>query len=283
MSVYLMALPDFSVLMPVYFREKPRFFREALQSIFDNTMQPKEVLIVCDGPLTLDLEDVLKEYVGRPGFKILRKNRNSGIVDALNMGLAACTTELVVRCDSDDVNTPERFAALVKQLAEGWDIVGSSVREIDADGKTLWSKRVPLDRDSIARRARLRNPINHMSVAFRRDLVLSLGGYPHIFLREDYALWARALRREARVCNLAQDLVLARAGIAMYRRRRGWRSALAEVKLQRLLVQERVSSLPQALVWGGLRFSALLLPGFLLGLLYERILRGDAGRRGEAA
>jgi glycosyltransferase involved in cell wall biosynthesis len=282
-SAYFMALPDFSVLMPVYFREKPRFFREALQSIFDNTVQPQEVVLVCDGPLTLDLEEILQEFVGRPGFKVLRKNRNSGIVDALNMGLAACTTELIVRCDSDDVNTPERFAALIKQLAEGWDIVGSSVREIDTDGKTLWSKRVPLERDSIARRARLRNPINHMSVAFRRDLVLSLGGYPHIFLREDYALWARALRREARVCNLAQDLVLARAGIAMYRRRRGWRSALAEVKLQRLLVQERVSSLPQALVWGGLRFSALLLPGFLLGLLYERILRGDAGRRGEAA
>jgi len=278
-----MALPDFSVLMPVYFREKPRFFREALQSIFDNTVQPQEVVLVCDGPLTLDLEEVLQEFVGRPGLKILRKNRNSGIVDALNMGLAASTTELIIRCDSDDVNTPERFATLVAQLAEGWDIVGSSVREIDGDGKTLWSKRVPLGQASIARRARLRNPINHMSVAFRRDLVLSLGGYPEVFLREDYALWARALRREARVCNLPQDLVLARAGVAMYRRRRGWRSALAELKLQRLLIQERVSTLPQALFWGGLRFSALLLPGFLLGFLYERILRGDAGRRGEAA
>lgn len=276
-----MALPEFSVLMPVYFREKPHFFREALQSIFDNTVQPKEVILVCDGPLTLDLEAVLQEFAERSNLKVLRKNRNSGIVDALNMGLAACTAELIVRCDSDDVNTPERFAALVAQLAEGWDIVGSSVREIDSEGKVLWSKRVPLSGAQIARRARFRNPINHMSVAYRRDLVLALGGYPSIFLREDYALWARAMRRQARVCNLPQDLVLARAGIAMYRRRRGWRSALAELKLQRLLVEERVSSLPQALFWGGLRFSALLLPGFLLGFLYERVLRGDAETRGQ--
>ena len=270
-----MTFPEFSVLMPVYFREKPHFFREALQSIFQNSKCPREVIVVCDGPLTIDLNAVLDEFSGCPELTVLRKNRNSGIVDALNWGLEAASTEFIVRCDSDDINAPNRFEAVVGKLAEGWDIVGSSVREIDHAGAPLWSKRVPLSNSRIALRARLRNPINHMSVAYRRSLILSLGGYPAIFLREDYGLWARALRAKARICNIDEDLVFARAGLAMYRRRRGLKSALAELRLQRLLIQEGVSSLPQALLWGGLRFAALLLPGVLLGFIYERVLRGE--------
>lgn len=270
-----MSFPEFSVLMPVYFREKPHFFREALQSIFQSSKGPREVIVVCDGPLTIDLNAVLEAFSDRPELTVLRKNRNSGIVDALNWGLEAASTEFIVRCDSDDINAPNRFEVVVGKLAEGWDIVGSSVREIDHAGAPLWSKRVPLSNSRIARRARLRNPINHMSVAYRRSLILSLGGYPAIFLREDYGLWARALRAKARICNIDEDLVLARAGLAMYRRRRGLKSALAELRLQRLLIQEGVSSLPQALLWGGLRFAALLLPGVLLGFVYERVLRGE--------
>ena len=124
-----------------------------------------------------------------------------------------------------------------------------------------------------------RNPINHMTVAYRRELILSLGGYPNVFLREDYALWAIAIGRGALICNIQEDLVLARAGFDMYQRRRGLKSAIAELRLQRLLVRESVSTLPLAMCYGTLRFFSFLLPGSLLGLLYSRLLRYSPGAK----
>ena len=111
---------------------------------------------------------------------------------------------------------------------------------------------------------------------FRKDIVLELGGYPNVFLREDYALWVLAIGRGFRLCNLAEPLVLARSGIEMYQRRRGLKSALAEVKLQRLLVAQGVSSVLTALVFGAARFFALLLPGRILGSVYRIFLRGGS-------
>ena len=48
-----------------------------------------------------------------------------------------------------------------------------------------------------------------MTVCFRRDFIRAVSGYPDIPLKEDYALWARAIARGARVANLPQVLVRA--------------------------------------------------------------------------
>lgn len=62
-----------------------------------------------------------------------------------------------------------------------------------------------------------------MTVCFWRDFIRDLGGYPEVPLKEDYALWARAIARGARVANLPQVLVRARR--CSLRRRRYARSS----------------------------------------------------------
>ena len=54
--------PDFSVLMSVYYKEKPEYFDLALNSIDNQTVSPFEIILVEDGPLTLDLYDVINKY-----------------------------------------------------------------------------------------------------------------------------------------------------------------------------------------------------------------------------
>ena len=58
-------MSKFSVLMSVYHREQPQFLREALDSIFSQTLLPDEVVLVKDGPLTKELDEVVEEFAVR--------------------------------------------------------------------------------------------------------------------------------------------------------------------------------------------------------------------------
>lgn len=52
-----------SVLMSVYYKEKPEFFDLSLKSnLIDQTLTPDEFVLVCDGELTPELEEVIKKY-----------------------------------------------------------------------------------------------------------------------------------------------------------------------------------------------------------------------------
>ena len=44
----------YSVLLSVYKKEQPIFFQQSLDSIFNQTLLPDEIVLVKDGPLTDD-------------------------------------------------------------------------------------------------------------------------------------------------------------------------------------------------------------------------------------
>ena len=50
---------EISVLMSVYIKERPEFLERALESIFNQTLKPKEFVLVKDGTLTRELEMIL--------------------------------------------------------------------------------------------------------------------------------------------------------------------------------------------------------------------------------
>ena len=266
-------MSEFSVLMPVYYKEDPVRFRSALDSVFNNQMPPDEVIVVCDGDLNDDLEAVLVHFSSYDTLRIVRLPHNRGIVKALNVGMQSVSNELVIRCDSDDVNKPNRFEILVAKICEGFDVVGSQTEEVDGNGHAIGSKNLPLDHDAIISFARSRNPINHMTVAFRKSLFHHVGGYPDVYLKEDYALWAKLFHAGAKFANIDEALVVAHAGTAMYARRGGMKAALAELKLQSILVNCGISSFHIAFFYGALRFLILSAPVFVRVFVYRVFLR----------
>lgn len=58
----------FSVLISIYKNENPIFLKESLDSVLNNTVQPDEIVMVKDGPLTPELENVLSEYQEKTGL-----------------------------------------------------------------------------------------------------------------------------------------------------------------------------------------------------------------------
>ena len=60
----------YSVLMAVYEKENPVYFRQSIQSMLDQTLPPSDFVIVCDGPLTPELDKVLEWAGGKLGKKL---------------------------------------------------------------------------------------------------------------------------------------------------------------------------------------------------------------------
>ena len=52
----------FSVAMCVYGRDNPDWFETAVNSILDQTVPPNEVVLVVDGPVPAELDNVIKKY-----------------------------------------------------------------------------------------------------------------------------------------------------------------------------------------------------------------------------
>jgi glycosyltransferase involved in cell wall biosynthesis len=271
----LLNYPSFTVLMAVYMGDDAALFAMAVRSVLDNTVAPAQFVVVADGPLTLKLEKVIHDYASIGSIEIVRLPDNVGLARALNQGLLRVEHDWVFRADADDFNVPERFQRTLDYLVrdESVDLVGGHIIERDGAGRDLAGRYVPLTHSEIVARLPLRNPFNHMTVAFKASFVKAVGGYPSVHLKEDYALWCRMAKYGARFANVDDILVFATAGEAMYQRRGGWKYIHSEYLLQKMMCDLGLKSNSLALVHFVARSFVFAIPGVLRGFVYRGFLR----------
>lgn len=231
-----MSKPPFSLLMSVYIKDNVDAFCRALESIQESTVKPSEVVLVLDGPVNEGHEKVINQFSENLNIQVVRLPKNLGLGPALNEGMKVCKEEWIARFDSDDICLPERFEKQTEYISlhPEVDIVGGWISEFSLDESALSGNRVvPEKHEQIVSFAKFRNPFNHMTVMYKKAVVVSAGGYQNDFLYEDYALWVRMFLNGARSANLQQVLVLARTGNGMILRRGGWRYMRSEMLAQR--------------------------------------------------
>lgn len=270
---------EFSVLMSVYRNDNPQLLTKAVESCFSNTVKPLILLLVVDGPITAQLEQQVSNLESKYPLSIVRLPKNVGLAEALNVGLKNVQTEWVARADSDDINLPFRFETQLQVLFDNdynLDIIGSSIIEVDSKGSKVATRRTPNTQQEILNFSKKRNPFNHMTIMYRKSKVMACGGYPNIYLKEDYALWATMLVNNARAFNIETPLVTATAGKDMFRRRGGMKYALAEVKLQKHLVNLGLKSMLSGVFDGFMRAAVFLMPAKLRELIYLTFLRNSS-------
>ncbi len=93
---------DISVIIPCYNAEK--FISETLESILNQTMKCKEIIVVDDGSKDNTL-NILKKFGS--DIKIISIN-NSGVSIARNTGIKASSCQYIAFCDADDIWLPEK-------------------------------------------------------------------------------------------------------------------------------------------------------------------------------
>lgn len=268
----------FSVLMSVYHKDDPVYFHEALASLAPQLPYVDEVVLVKDGPLGPALEAALEAYRTRLPLRTLALPHNAGLARALNAGLSHCRSDWVFRFDADDLCLPDRAALQSERIRKDLlDIVGGQIEECDPATQAVTGRRlVPCGAHEIRSYLRRRNPFNHMTVCYRRAFIRAIGGYPDIPFKEDYALWAKAIASGARVANLPQVLVRARAGGELVARRGGLAYARSEIALQSFLHRNGFQSMLSSLLVGAARATVFASPLAVRQLVYRAVLRTKA-------
>ncbi len=267
----------FSVLMPVYYGDTPVLFNMALSSIKKNTVQPTQIVIVVDGEISSSLEKILQAHIDER-FEVVRIEKNQGIVNALNTGLIYCSEELVARCDADDENFDKRFELQLRAFAEDPDlsVVGGHI--IERGNQRVYHRNVPTQPEDISKHIKLRNPLNHMTVMFKKTDVFDVGKYPEIQYREDYALWGKLFGNGYKLSNLDTVLVFATGGMDMYKRRGKPADIPHEWQLQKHLFSSNVINLPQMMFNLLIRVSNMLVGPRFRSLIYSTFLRNKLKR-----
>lgn len=265
-----------AVLLPVHDGVAPAELRACLRSVSDQTLQPRQVVLVIDGPVRQQLRAVVDEFHrSNATATVVESAFNGGAGHANGLGLRAVTEEWVAKVDADDVLLPSRLAVQADFVTQRrLDVCGSAMWEFHGEPSNVTSLRwLPPEHDGIVKRLRTNNPINHPTMFFRRDIALAAGGYTSVRYMEDYDLVARMVAQGARCGNLSEPLVLFRAGEAhLARRSNSWEVMRCEVSLQRTLVRSGAVRVPRAvanLVW---RSAARSLPRPLLRRIYSRVL-----------
>ena len=129
----------FSVLISVYIKEKPEFLKKALDSIYNQTLRPDEIVLVKDGILTRELENVIsierKKFENQNiDFVCVQLQKNMGLGIALQKGLEKCQYEYIARMDSDDIAVEDRFEKQADYMRQNSDlsVVGGYIDEFAA-------------------------------------------------------------------------------------------------------------------------------------------------------
>jgi len=270
---------EFSILMSVYYKETPKYLNDCLESVLINqSIKPNEVVVVKDGSLTEGLELVIDKYLKEyPDIvTVLGLEENKGLGKALEYGLKQCKYDLVARMDTDDICEYNRFEKQLKAFKENptMDLIGSYITEFFEDPNTVeFTKKVPLSHEGIKKMMKKRNPLNHMTVMYRKKAVMSSGNYKHLPFVEDYYLWARMMVNGCQFMNIGDSLVNVRTGQGMFKRRSNPQYIKSWNEMQKFMLKKKMITAYEYIVNMIFIISFINIPSSFKKVIYEKVLR----------
>lgn len=159
-----------------------------MDSLFAQTFSDFQIFFVDDCSTDNSLEEVAA--YSDPRLIVIRKEKNSGIVDTLNTGLAKIGTKYYVRMDGDDLITPDRFQVLIDYMESHpeIDVCGSAIQTFGVrNDLQVYGGNPEMNRANLI----FGHSIGHASCMFRTATMHDNGiTYKNDFWRlEDYQLF----------------------------------------------------------------------------------------------
>jgi glycosyltransferase involved in cell wall biosynthesis len=244
----------FGALFSVYHKDNPEYLFEALWSILvGQNCALDEIVGVIEGDLPDNLEKILVHFhqVTWLRIPVNTAKHGFGLPSALNYGISQMKSDVILKVDTDDLNDPRRIERTLQAFTKNKDLVlfGGQVQEWDDHFiLCIGQRKVPLSKYDIVKFAAKRNPFNGPTVAFKRQEVLALGGFPDVGANEDYALWAELIMTQGDCVNDPEDLVYMRGGKDLVSRRSTRRYRRGEVEALKAIKASGIWSYRQFLL-----------------------------------
>jgi glycosyltransferase involved in cell wall biosynthesis len=260
--------------MPAY--NPGELIKEAVESAVNGTY-PCDVFIIDDGS-TIPISSMLGAF---PRTRVIRLDRNKGVVHARNVGLKAILAEpydFVACLDADDVCHPDRVARQVEFLDRHPEVavVGAWARFTEeSSDRTVFIHRTPDSPEGVKKALYSNSAIVNSSAMMRTSVLRELGLYSEDYpVAEDYELFRRISQR-FEIANIPSVLVRGRislGGLSLtYRRRQ---------LFDRLRIQLKYFQPSELGAWTGMVKTVLL---FLFPTTVLRMIKALKERFGDLA
>lgn len=271
----------YSVLMSVYYKEKPEWLQYSIESMLNQTIKPDEFVLVEDGPLTPELNSVVDDFVkkNKEIFKIVKIEKNGGLGPALKRGINECKNEFIARMDSDDYSFPKRIEKQFEIFEKNPELglVGTNVNEFKDNIENVnCSVVLPEKHNDIYKFSKKRCPFRHPSLLYKKSEVLKCGNYRNFYLCEDYDLYVRLLTSGCKCYNIQEPLVYMRIGNDFYKRRGGWKYMKTILKFKNEQLKTGYFSIGDYLKSTIPHIIVCLMPNSLRDYIYRNMLRKKA-------
>lgn len=269
----------YTVLMSVYYKEKPAYLKNSIESMLNQTIPPDEFVIVKDGPLSRDLDDVIEKFIDEnPGlFTIIENKINLGLGPALAKGILASRNSLIARMDSDDYSVNTRCERQLNEFEKDptLEMVGSFEAEfIDNIENVISIHSVPETDTEIRKFMRRRCAVLHPTVMYKKQSVINSGNYQDVHLYEDYDLFARmVLEHNTKTYNIQENLYYIRTSKDFFKRRGGVKYAHTVLKFKWGQYKKGYMSLEDFIISGLGQVIVCLLPNSMRKWFYMTFLR----------
>lgn len=272
-----MIYSDYSVLMCVYHKEKPSNLDEAINSVISQTIKTNDFVIVCDGPLTSELEGVLNKHKNNSFINIVRLEKNSGVGAASQYGLSFIKNEIFAKMDSDDICFETRMEKELAMINKGYDVVGGAIAEFIGDKTNVIGVRMPPENhEDIVRFSKKRNPVNNVTIMYKKSQVLNAGGYLNANFLEDYTLDIKLIQNGSQFYNIQEPLVYVRTDQNQLERRGDKKLRKGFKVLRKMMLRENHISKIEYIKYSFEGFVFMIMPRFVKRFLYKRFLRRKA-------
>lgn len=269
---------EISVLMSVYRSEKAEHLNEALISIWDSqVLRPDEIILVKDGPLNSELDEVIENWKTKLGdsLLIIVNEINVGLTKSLNKGLKYTHGKYIARMDSDDISSPLRFK-LQKEYLDNHDevsILGGSLQEFNETNPNIRVRHYPKTNRDVLMYIYKASPLAHPTVMMRRSIFENGLEYNECYrTSQDIALWFDALQAGYKIANLDKVLLFFRRDSDVFQRR-----SRAKAKNEFIIYIKGISHLFGLVTWKYIfplaRYIFRMMPKTVIANLYDSNLR----------
>ncbi len=226
------------VIISLYKNDTLEVVEEMFQSLFNQTVHNFDIFVQEDGPLSQELENYLADlYRNKKITSLHKRQTNRGLAYSLNElieRVSASGYTYIFRMDGDDIAVANRIELQSDYLDRHpkVDILGGWIEEFNTDSGETQIIHYPEAHTDILKHMVKRNPMAHVTVAFRADFFRRFGIYDNNSKNEDFRLWVNAFSSGATFHNLQEVLVKVRTNNAFYSRRKDKQRALEVMKIK---------------------------------------------------
>lgn len=272
------SLENISVVLCFYKGNSLFEVQRSLDSIYHQTLTPKEIILVKDGPIGFDLGSlVLSQKID---VKIVNLKENIGVARARQIGVSTAIMPFIAFMDADDHSVRHRFELQVQafHIYPHAHIVGGSIRELYEDGARI-VRELPEQGNDLIRYSRFRCPVNNVTAMIKRE-VFDCVNIPNFRNYEDYLFWVLCIINGFQIVNIPTVLVEVNASPEYFSRRKNKNMIFDDVKFFKYIFSLKYINIFQFSYAVLVRmFVFFCVPSKILSTAYRLFLRSPEGKR----